>query len=56
MPSVPELFPSSINTDVRRRGIDPFLTGVAVGIIVFIIGFLIGFTYLVVSYLRYADG
>ncbi len=55
-PSVPELSPSSINTDVRRRGINPFLTGVTVGIIAFIIGFLVVFAYLVVSYLRYPDG
>ena len=55
-PSVPELSPSSINTDVRRRGINPYLTGVTVGIIVVIICFLIGFVYLVVSYLRYKNG
>jgi len=54
-PSVPEPFPLSINTDVRWRGINPYLTGITVGIIVLIIGFLIGFVYLVVSYLRYAD-
>lgn len=56
MPSVPELSPSSINTDVRRHGIDPVLTGVTVGIIALIVGFLLGFAYLVVSYLRYAGG
>jgi len=55
MPSVPELPPSSINTDVRRRGINPYLTSVTVGIIAFIIIFLIGFVYLVVAYLRYAE-
>ncbi|HEY7156458.1 MAG TPA: LapA family protein [Gemmataceae bacterium] len=54
-PSVPELSPSSINTDVRWRGINPYLTGVTVGIIALLIGFLIGFVFLVVSYLRYAD-
>lgn len=52
--SVPELPPSSINTDVRWRGINPYLTGVTVGIIALIMGFLIGFVYLVVSYLHYA--
>ena len=56
MPSAPELSPLSINTDVRRRGINPLLTGVTVGIIAFIISFLIVFAYLVVSYLRYPDG
>jgi hypothetical protein len=56
MPSVPEPPPSSINTDVRRHGINPLLTGVTVGIIAFIISFLIFFAYLVVSYLRYPDG
>ena len=55
MPSVPESSPSSINTDVRWRGINPYLTGVTVGIIALLIGFLIGFVFLVVSYLRYAD-
>jgi hypothetical protein len=54
--SVPELSPSSINTDVRRHGLNPFLTGVTVGIIAFISGFLIAFAYLVVSYLRYLCG
>lgn len=54
--SVPELPPSTINTDVRRRGINPVLTGVAVGIIVTIVGFLFGFAYLVVSYVRYKNG
>ncbi len=44
------------NTDVRQHGINPFLTGVTVGILVFILGFLIVFAYLVVSYLRYTDG
>lgn len=53
---VPELPPSSINTDVRRRGLNPFLTGVMAGIIAFIIGFLLIFAYLVVFYLRYTDG
>jgi hypothetical protein len=53
-PSVPELSPSSINTDVRRRGIDPVLSGATAAIIASIIGFLLGFAYLVVSYLHYA--
>jgi hypothetical protein len=55
MHSVPELPPSSINTDVRWRGVNPYLTVVTVGIIAFIMVFLMGFVYLVVSYLRYAD-
>lgn len=55
-PPVPELPPSAINTDVRRHGINPVLTGVMIGIIVSIIGFLLAFAYLVVSYFRYADG
>jgi hypothetical protein len=55
MPSVPELSSSSINTDIRWRGINPYLTGVTIGIIALLIGFLIGFVFLVVSYLRYAD-
>jgi hypothetical protein len=54
--SVPEPSPSSINTDVRRRGINPFLTGVTIAIIASIIGFLIVFAYLVVSYLSYPNG
>lgn len=54
--SVPELSPSSIDTDVRRHGINPFLTGVTMGIIAFIVAFLLGFAYLVVFYLRYTDG
>ncbi len=52
MPPVPELFPASINTDVRRRGLNPFFTGVTVGIIAFITGFLLVFAHLVVSYLQ----
>ncbi|MGH7169071.1 MAG: hypothetical protein ACRELG_02185 [Gemmataceae bacterium] len=56
MPSVAELSPSLIDTDVRRRGIDPVVTGVSVGIIAAILVFLLGFAYLVVSYLRYTDG
>jgi hypothetical protein len=56
MPSAPELSPSLINTDVRRRGFNPFFTGVTVGIIAAIIGFLIGLAYLVMYYLRYIDG
>ena len=55
-PSYPELTPSSIDTDVRWRGINPFLTGVTAGIIAFIIAFLLGFAYFVVYYLRYSDG
>jgi hypothetical protein len=54
--SVPELSISSINTDVRRHGLNPFLTGLTVGIVAFIIGFLLVFAFLVMSYLRYADG
>jgi hypothetical protein len=56
MPSVPELSPSSINTDVRRRGFNPFFTGVTVGIIAAVMGFLIVLAYLVMYYLRYIDG
>jgi hypothetical protein len=56
IPSEPELSPSSINTDVRKHGINPFLTGVTAGIIASIFGFLIGFVYFVVCYLRYRDG
>lgn len=56
MASVPALPPSEINTDVRRHGINPVLTGVTVGIIATIIGFLFGFAYLVVSYVRYKNG
>jgi hypothetical protein len=56
MPPAPELSPSSFNTDVRRRGFNPFFTGVTVGIIAAIIGFLIGLAYLVMYYLRYIDG
>jgi hypothetical protein len=56
MPHVPELSPSAINTDVRRRGINPFFTGVTVGVIAVIIGLLIALAYLVVYYLRYIDG
>lgn len=56
MPSVPELSPSAINTDVRRHGLNPFLTGVTVGIIASIIVFLLAFAYLVVSYVRYTNG
>lgn len=55
-PSVPELSPSAINTDVRRRGLNPFLTGVTVGIIASIIAFLLVFAYLVVAYVRYTNG
>ncbi len=55
-PSVPELSVSSINTDVRRRGLNPFFTSVTLGIIAFITGFLVVFAYLVVSYLQYTDG
>jgi hypothetical protein len=54
--SVPELTATSINTDVRRRGLNPFLTSLSVGIVAFIICFLLFFAYLVMSYLRYADG
>jgi hypothetical protein len=53
MSSIPELSPVAIDTDVRRRGINPFLTGVTAGIIAFLIVFLLGFVYFVVSYLRY---
>ena len=53
---VPELTASSINTDVRRRGFNPFVTGVTLGIITFITGFLLFFAYSVVAYLQYADG
>jgi hypothetical protein len=56
MPPVPELSPMSINTDVRRRGLNPFFTGVTVGIIAFITGFLLVFAYLVVAYLQYTNG
>lgn len=56
LPSLPEMSPSPIDTDVRRHGLNPFLTGVTVGIIAFIVGFLICFTYLVVYYLRYTAG
>lgn len=56
MLSVPELSPSSINTDVRRRGFNPFFTGVTVGIFAVIFGLLIGLACLVVYYLRYIDG
>jgi hypothetical protein len=56
MPSIPELSPSAINTDVRRHGLNPFLTGVTVGIIACIIVFLLVFAYLVVSYMRYTNG
>lgn len=55
-PPTPELPPSAINTDVRRHGLNPFLTGVTLAIIALIIGFLICFVYLVVFYLRYPDG
>lgn len=55
-PSVPELSPSAIDTDVRRHGLNPFLTGVTVGIIASIIAFLLAFAYLVVSYVRYTNG
>jgi hypothetical protein len=50
--SLLELSPSSINTDVRRHGLNPFLTGLTVGIIAFITGFLLVFACLVVSYLQ----
>ncbi len=53
---VSELPPSAINTDVRRRGLNPFLTGVTAGIIAAVIGFLLVFAYLVVSYVRYTNG
>ena len=56
MAPVPELSPMSINTDVRRRGLNPFFTGVTVGIIAFITGFLLVFAYLVVAYLQYTNG
>lgn len=56
MPPAPELSSSSINTDVRRHGLNPFLTGVTVAIIACILAFLICFVYLVVFYLRYPDG
>lgn len=55
MPPIPEPPPSSIQTDVRWRGINPYLTGITFGIIALIVGFLIGFVYWVVTYLRYAD-
>jgi hypothetical protein len=54
--SIPELSASPINTDVRRRGLNPFFTAVTVGIITFITGFLFVFAYLVVTYLQYANG
>lgn len=56
MPSVPELAPLSINTDVRWRGFNPFFTGVTAGVIAVTLGLLIGLAYLVVYYLRYIDG
>lgn len=56
VPPASELSPSAINTDVRRRGLNPFLTGVTAGIIAAIIGFLLVFAYLVVAYVRYTNG
>lgn len=56
MPSLPELSPSSINTDVRRHGLNPFFTSVTAGVIAAIIGLLIALACLVVYYLRYIDG
>jgi hypothetical protein len=44
------------SVDVRKRGFNPFFTGVTVGIIAFITGFLLTFAYFVVSYLRYVEG
>lgn len=45
MPPVPELSPSSINTDVCRRDFDPLPLGIVIGAIAAIIGFLIGVAY-----------
>lgn len=55
-PPVSELSPPALNTDVRRHGLNPFLTGVTVGIIASIIAFLLVFAYLVVAYVRYTNG
>jgi hypothetical protein len=42
-PSPLELSFPSLSVDVRRRGIDPFLSGVVIGAVAAVIGMLLGF-------------
>jgi hypothetical protein len=42
IPPSPELSPPSRSVDVRQRGLDPFIIGVAIGAIAAIFGLLIG--------------